>query len=60
MVPSRLSMRNFLCYRENCPPLDFTNIALACLSGENGHGKSALLDAITEYNRRDRRFGGVG
>ncbi len=47
MVPVRLSMRNFLCYRDNCPPLDFTGIALACLSGENGHGKSALLDAVT-------------
>ena len=24
-------------------PLDFTGIHLACLSGENGHGKSALI-----------------
>ncbi|HLZ71007.1 MAG TPA: SMC family ATPase [Dehalococcoidia bacterium] len=47
MVPLRLRLHNFLCYRENCPPLDFTGISMACLSGENGHGKSALLDAIT-------------
>lgn len=47
MVPLRLAMRNFLCYRDNCPPLDLSQINMACLSGENGHGKSALLDAIT-------------
>ncbi|HEY7295452.1 MAG TPA: SMC family ATPase [Dehalococcoidia bacterium] len=47
MVPLRLRMHNFLCYRESCPPLDFAGISMACLSGENGHGKSALLDAIT-------------
>ncbi len=47
MVPVRLTLRNFLSYRENCPALDFTGVSLACLSGENGHGKSALLDAIT-------------
>ena len=27
--------------------LDFSQFGVACLSGENGHGKSALLDAIT-------------
>ena len=47
MVPGRLTMRNFLCYRDNVPPLDFTGIHLACLAGDNGHGKSAILDAIT-------------
>ena len=47
MIPQRLSVRNFLCYRENVPPLDFTGLHLACLCGANGHGKSALLDAIT-------------
>lgn len=46
MVPAKLSIRNFLCYRE-CPPLDFQYVRLACLTGENGNGKSALLDAIT-------------
>ncbi|MGQ9572198.1 MAG: AAA family ATPase [Dehalococcoidia bacterium] len=47
MVPAKLSMRNFLCYRDNVPPLDFSGIHVACLSGDNGHGKSAILDAIT-------------
>ena len=47
MIPQRLSIKNFLCYRENVPSLDFTGLHLACLCGANGHGKSALLDAIT-------------
>ena len=47
MIPLRLSIRNFLCYRENVPSLDFNGIHVACLCGPNGHGKSALLDAIT-------------
>ena len=46
MIPVRLSLRNFLCYRD-VEPLDFTGFHLACLSGENGHGKSAILDAMT-------------
>jgi len=47
MIPLRLTLRNFLCYRENVPTLDFTGIHIACLCGANGHGKSALLDSIT-------------
>ena len=47
MIPLRLEVRNFLCYREEAPVLDFSGIHLACLCGPNGHGKSALLDAIT-------------
>jgi exonuclease SbcC len=35
-----------MCYRD-VPPLDFDGIHLACLTGANGHGKSALLDAMT-------------
>jgi len=46
VVPARLSLRNFLSYREPSP-IDFTGVHVACLSGDNGHGKSALLDAIT-------------
>ncbi len=46
MIPQRLCLRNFLCYR-NPDPLDLTGIRLACICGNNGHGKSALLDAIT-------------
>ncbi len=47
MIPLRLSLKNFLSYRENVPTLDFAGIHVACLCGQNGHGKSALLDAIT-------------
>ena len=47
MIPLTLSLKNFLSYRENVPTLDFAGIHVACLCGQNGHGKSALLDAIT-------------
>jgi len=36
-----------MCYRDNVPPLYFEGFHVACLCGDNGHGKSALLDAIT-------------
>jgi exonuclease SbcC len=45
MIPLKLYMRNFMCYREQT--LDFAGIHLACLTGSNGHGKSAILDALT-------------
>lgn len=47
MIPVRLSLKNFLSYGEETPPLDFTPLHVVCLSGDNGHGKSALLDAMT-------------
>ena len=47
MVPVRLSVRNFLSYGEAGCVLDFSGFHVACLTGDNGHGKSALLDAIT-------------
>ena len=47
MIPLKLDVRNFLCYREDVPPLDLQGIHVACLCGPNGHGKSALLDAMT-------------
>lgn len=46
MIPMRLELSNFLCYR-NPDPLDFRGIQVACLTGENGAGKSSLLDAMT-------------
>ncbi len=46
MIPFKLRLRNFMCYREE-QTLDFSGIHLACLTGDNGHGKSTLLDAIT-------------
>ena len=47
MIPSTLSLKNFMCYRRTDPPLSFDGIQMACICGDNGHGKSALLDAIT-------------
>ena len=47
MIPIRLRLMNFLSYGEDVDPLDFTPFRVACLSGRNGHGKSALLDAMT-------------
>ena len=47
MVPEKLHVRNFMCYGEEVPPLDFAGMHVTCLSGHNGAGKSALLDALT-------------
>ena len=47
LIPVRLSVRNFLSYRDGAPTLDLEGVHVACLCGDNGHGKSALLDAIT-------------
>ena len=47
MIPVKLALKNFLSYGEDVPPLDFTQFHVACLSGNNGQGKSALLDALT-------------
>jgi exonuclease SbcC len=47
MIPVRLAMRNFMPYRDNVPPLYFNGIHTACISGDNGNGKSALIDAMT-------------
>ena len=47
MVPVELSLSNFLSYGEEAQTLDFSRFHVACLSGKNGQGKSALLDAMT-------------
>ncbi len=47
MIPVSLKLHNFMSYGEGVEPLDFGDFSVACLSGQNGHGKSALLDAIT-------------
>jgi exonuclease SbcC len=46
MIPIKLELHNFLAYRDP-DPLSFEGIHIACISGENGAGKSSLLDAIT-------------
>ncbi len=47
MIPVSLRLRNFLSYGTAAAELDFGAFSVACLSGKNGQGKSALLDAIT-------------
>lgn len=47
MIPRKLQLKNFLSYGSKPQMIDFSSYHLICLSGKNGHGKSALLDAIT-------------
>ncbi|MCJ7724677.1 MAG: SMC family ATPase, partial [Anaerolineales bacterium] len=46
MIPIKLRLSGFLSYRDTTE-LDFTGFDLACISGQNGAGKSSLLDAMT-------------
>ncbi|UCE97492.1 MAG: SMC family ATPase, partial [Dehalococcoidia bacterium] len=47
MIPSRLKMHNFMPYRGDLKAFSFEGIHTACICGDNGNGKSALIDAIT-------------
>ncbi|BAS31594.1 AAA family ATPase [Dehalococcoides mccartyi] len=47
MIPVKLKIKNFMCYRGEIPPFSFNGIHTACICGQNGAGKSALIDAIT-------------
>lgn len=47
MIPIALNLRNFMSYTDVHEALRFDGIHVAVLTGDNGHGKSALLDAIT-------------
>jgi len=44
VIPLRLSLSNFLSYRQ--ASLDFGGLHVACVCGPNGAGKSSLLEAI--------------
>jgi len=46
MIPLTLRISGFLSYCDTVE-LDFRSFDLACISGQNGAGKSSLLDAIT-------------
>ena len=46
MIPIRLTVSGFLSYQEPAE-IDFTGIHVACISGQNGAGKSTMLDAMT-------------
>jgi len=47
VIPLQLRLRNFLSYGATTQTINFEPYRLICLTGKNGHGKSALLDAIT-------------
>jgi len=46
MIPLSLKMQNFLSYKNETPVFDFSTFHIACLSGDNGAGKSSFLEAI--------------
>ena len=46
MIPVSLSISGFLSYQQPAE-IDFTSFDLACISGQNGSGKSSILDAMT-------------
>src|SRR5437763_1108311 len=46
MIPRRVSLRGFLCYRAE-QEIDFAGATLWMLAGLNGSGKSAVFDAVT-------------
>lgn len=59
MIPLKLHIKNFLSYGAQ-QTIDFTPYNLICLAGKNGHGKSALLDAITWVLwGQARKIGGI-
>ncbi len=47
MIPLKLHLKNFVSYGSTTQVIDLEPYKLICLSGKNGHGKSAMLDALT-------------
>ena len=60
MIPIKLSLSGFTSYLEPVE-IDFTGLDLVCISGQNGSGKSSLLDAMTYalYGQARRRDEGI-
>ena len=46
MIPERLQLTGFLSYNQTVE-IPFDSLDLACISGQNGAGKSSILDGIT-------------
>lgn len=46
MIPVSLSLEGFLSYKDRVE-IEFSSFDLACITGENGAGKSSILDGIT-------------
>lgn len=47
MIPIKLTVSNFMPYRDNVPPVNFTGVHTASICGDNGSGKSSIIDAMT-------------
>ena len=60
MIPILLTLKNFMSYGEEPTTLPFAGLHVACLSGDNGNGKSALLDAMTYALWGKTRATGIG
>ena len=58
MIPQRVKLKGFLCYKDE-QTIDFAgNATLWMLSGLNGSGKSAIFDAVTYALFGHHRGGG--
>ena len=61
MIPQTITLKNFLSYSGQLQTISLAPYPLICLSGKNGHGKSALLDAMTwALWGQARKISGVG
>jgi exonuclease SbcC len=47
MIPISLTLSNFMPYGTNVPTINFAGIHVAAVCGDNGSGKSSLIDAMT-------------
>jgi exonuclease SbcC len=60
VIPQRVKLKGFLCYKDE-QSIDFEgNATLWMLSGLNGSGKSAIFDAVTYSLFGHHRGGGTG
>ncbi len=56
MIPLRLTLENFMCYREKTE-IDFRGSIIWALCGHNGSGKSTIFDAIRYVLYGEHRAG---
>jgi|GEM_PF-976048 len=47
MIPRLLRLKNFLSFSDSMQALDFDQFRVACMVGNNGAGKSSLIEAIS-------------
>src|SRR6185437_7815786 len=59
MIPQRIELKGFLCYKDEQEVSFDSNATLWMLSGLNGSGKSAIFDAVTYALFGHHRGGGT-